>query len=136
MAVGDLKEYSEFIRELVTAAQQAKKAGRTVDEFANTWKVPERFKGYTQPPAASLRSNAQVVWDETKKANILWVLSQSACRRRRSHRSGRRPSTDRQQLPESRSGAFAVDNELQAPVSGDDVVEAETSRSAARKPEL
>jgi len=66
MAVGDLKEYSEFIRELVTAAQQAKKAGRTVDEFANTWKVPERFKGYTQPPAASLRSNAQVVWDETK----------------------------------------------------------------------
>jgi hypothetical protein len=51
---------------MVSAAQQAKKDGRTVDEFANSWKVPEKFKGYTQPQPASLRSNAQVVWDETK----------------------------------------------------------------------
>jgi glyoxylase-like metal-dependent hydrolase (beta-lactamase superfamily II) len=66
MPIADLKEYSDFIRELVTAAQAAKKAGRTVDEFARTWKVREKFKGYAQPPEASLRSNAQVVWDETK----------------------------------------------------------------------
>ncbi len=66
MTMGDVKEYSEFIRELVLAVTAAKKAGRTVDDVANTWKVPERFKGYAQPMPASLKTNVQVIWDELK----------------------------------------------------------------------
>lgn len=66
LPVADLREYSEFIREWVGAVQAAKKAGRTVDEVVATWKVPERFKGYTQPMPAGMRANAQVIWDETK----------------------------------------------------------------------
>jgi cyclase len=66
MPVADLKEYSEFIRDVVSSVQAAKKAGRTIDEVVNTWKVPERFKGYTQPQPASFRAVVQVIWDETK----------------------------------------------------------------------
>ena len=66
MSVGELREYSEFIRDLVRSVQEAKKAGRTIDEVVNTWKVPARFKGYNQPQPASLRANVEVIWDETK----------------------------------------------------------------------
>jgi cyclase len=66
MAVAEMREYSEYIREWVAAVQAAKKAGRTIDEVVKTWKVPERFKGYATPAEAQLRANAQVIWDETK----------------------------------------------------------------------
>lgn len=66
MSLAELKEYSQFIRDWVTAVQQAKKAGRTVDDVVNSWKVPERYKGYAPPQPASLRATAQVIWDETK----------------------------------------------------------------------
>lgn len=66
--VAEMKEYGEFIREWVGFVQAAKKAGRTIDDVLNTWKVPERFKGYTQaqPGMGSWRANAQVIWDETR----------------------------------------------------------------------
>jgi cyclase len=64
--VAHLKEYSAFIGDLVKAVQDAKRAGRTLDEVVNTWKVPERYLGYTQPQPASLRPNVQVIWDETR----------------------------------------------------------------------
>ena len=57
---------SAFIGDLVKAVQDAKRAGRTLDEVVDTWKVPERYKGYTQPQPASLRANVQVIWDETR----------------------------------------------------------------------
>jgi glyoxylase-like metal-dependent hydrolase (beta-lactamase superfamily II) len=66
VSTAELKEYSEFIRELVGAVQEAKKAGRTVDDVVSAWKVPARFKGYNQPQPGSLRANVQVIWDETK----------------------------------------------------------------------
>ena len=66
LPIGDLKEYSSFIGDLVEAVQEAKRAGRTPDDVVNTWKVPERYKGYAQPEAAGLRANVQVIWDETK----------------------------------------------------------------------
>jgi cyclase len=66
LPVADLKEYSAFIGDLVKAVQDAKRAGRTLDEVVNTWKVPERYMGYTQPQPASLRANVQVIWDETR----------------------------------------------------------------------
>jgi glyoxylase-like metal-dependent hydrolase (beta-lactamase superfamily II) len=65
MPIADLREYSEFIRDWVAAVQAAKKANGTVDGIAKSWKVPEKYKGYAQPQPNSLRSNAQVIWDET-----------------------------------------------------------------------
>ena len=68
MAVADLREYGEFIREWVAYVQAGKKAGRTLDEVVSAWRIPERFKGYTppQPGMGNWRANAQVIWDETK----------------------------------------------------------------------
>ena len=66
MTMADLKEYGEFNRDFVQATQAAKKAGRTIDDVVNTWKVPERFTGYAQPMPDRLRQNVEVVWRETK----------------------------------------------------------------------
>jgi glyoxylase-like metal-dependent hydrolase (beta-lactamase superfamily II) len=66
VTIADVKMYSEFIREFVDAVRTAKKSGRTIDEFAKTWKVPERFTtaGYAQPAEARIRPNAEVIWKE------------------------------------------------------------------------
>jgi len=66
MTPADLKEFAAFNREFVSAVQQAKKAGRTIDEVTKTWKIPETYKGYAAPQEARLRANVQVVFDETK----------------------------------------------------------------------
>lgn len=40
------KEYGEFMRDLVAAVEQAKKAGKTADEAAAEIKLPEKYKDY------------------------------------------------------------------------------------------
>ncbi len=62
----DLKLYSEFIGDFVKFVQDAKKAGKTVDEVVSTWKVPAKYTGYNEPNQARVRADAQVIWDETK----------------------------------------------------------------------
>jgi glyoxylase-like metal-dependent hydrolase (beta-lactamase superfamily II) len=62
----DLKLYSEFIADFVKFAQDAKKAGKTVDDVVSTWKVPAKYTGYATPQAARVKADAQVVFDETK----------------------------------------------------------------------
>jgi glyoxylase-like metal-dependent hydrolase (beta-lactamase superfamily II) len=68
LTMADVRMYSEFNRAFVDAVRAAKKSGQTLDDVVNTWKVPERFVawGATQPNAARLRANAQVVWNELK----------------------------------------------------------------------
>ena len=46
--------------------QDAKKAGKTVDEVVSTWKVPAKYTGYNEPNQARVRADAQMIWDETK----------------------------------------------------------------------
>jgi glyoxylase-like metal-dependent hydrolase (beta-lactamase superfamily II) len=67
LTMADVKMYSDFNRAFVDAARAAKKAGQSIDEFANSWKVPEAFlkAGYTQPAVTRVKSNAEVVWKET-----------------------------------------------------------------------
>ena len=62
----DVRMYSEFVRDFVDAARAARKAGQSIDDFANAWKVPERFlkAGYLQPMPPRVKSNAEVVWKE------------------------------------------------------------------------
>jgi glyoxylase-like metal-dependent hydrolase (beta-lactamase superfamily II) len=61
----DLRLYSEFIADFVTFVQEAKQAGKTVDDVVRTWKTPAKYIGYNAPTPARVRADAQVIWDET-----------------------------------------------------------------------
>ena len=66
MTMADLREYAQFNDDFANAVREAKKKGGTVDEFVKTWKIPAQYKGYADPQAARLLSNARIVWDEVK----------------------------------------------------------------------
>jgi glyoxylase-like metal-dependent hydrolase (beta-lactamase superfamily II) len=66
MVTADLKLYSEFIGDFVKFVQDAKKAGKTVDDVVNTWAVPAKYSGYNKPNPDRVRADAQVIWEETK----------------------------------------------------------------------
>ena len=62
----DVQMYSEFIRDFVAHVRAAKKAGQSIDEVVNAWKLPERYvkAGYLQPAATRVRPNVEVLWKE------------------------------------------------------------------------
>ena len=62
----DLRLFSEFIADFVKFTQDAKKAGKTVDDVVNTWKAPAKYTGYGMPNPMFVRSDAQVIFEETK----------------------------------------------------------------------
>ena len=66
LAIPDVQMYAEFIRDFVSSARAAKKAGQSIDDVANTWKVSERFlkAGYTQPMPARVKPNLELLWKE------------------------------------------------------------------------
>ena len=69
LTMADLKTYGDFTREFVDAVQAAKKAGRTIDDFVNAWKLPERFlkDGYVDfSHLRPLRPDVEVIWNETR----------------------------------------------------------------------
>jgi glyoxylase-like metal-dependent hydrolase (beta-lactamase superfamily II) len=71
MTMADLREYATFNDEFAAAVRDAKKAGKSVDDIAKAWKLPAKYKGYTDPiatPATQtrLKNNVQIVYDETK----------------------------------------------------------------------
>ena len=68
MTWADLKEYSEFNRDFLNDVRAAKKAGRTVEEIASSWKIPAKYVGYGAPQAARLMSNVQIVYSELNAA--------------------------------------------------------------------
>jgi hypothetical protein len=68
LTMADLKTYGDFAREFVQAAQAAKGAGRTIDDFVKAWKMPERFlrEGYVDfSHLRPLRPDVEVIWKET-----------------------------------------------------------------------
>src|SRR5262249_54697806 len=62
----DLKTYGDFMREFVNAVRDAKKAGKSADDVAATWKTPEKYTGFPPAQAASVKNAAQVIMDELK----------------------------------------------------------------------
>jgi len=66
MTVNDLKEYAQFNKEFADDVRAAKKAGKSVDDVAGSWKMPAKYTGYAAPAAARLKANVQVVFDELK----------------------------------------------------------------------
>lgn len=65
--VADMRMQAEFIAEFVKFVQEAKKAGRTVDDVVKTWATPAKFAAqWAKPNPDRVRADAQVIWDETK----------------------------------------------------------------------
>jgi glyoxylase-like metal-dependent hydrolase (beta-lactamase superfamily II) len=65
-SAADLREYASFIRDFVTAVQEARTAGRTVDDVVKSWQTPAKYAGYPAPDPARVRADAEVIWKETK----------------------------------------------------------------------
>jgi glyoxylase-like metal-dependent hydrolase (beta-lactamase superfamily II) len=66
----DLREYSDFSKDFVTFAENAMKAGKTVDQAAAEYKVPTRYLGYkvtVNENFANAKTNLQIVYDELRK---------------------------------------------------------------------
>jgi glyoxylase-like metal-dependent hydrolase (beta-lactamase superfamily II) len=62
----DLKVYAEYLADFAGYVQGQNKAGKSVEEAATGYKVPERFTGYTAP-AARVLPDVQVIYDELKR---------------------------------------------------------------------
>ena len=58
MTMNDLKEYAQFNKDFLADVQAAKKAGKSVDDVANSWKMPAKYAGKqrTTRAASALRS--------------------------------------------------------------------------------
>jgi len=66
MTPADLREYAAFNREFAATVQAGKRSGQSVDQVASAWSMPARYAGYAAPQPARLRSNIQVIFDETR----------------------------------------------------------------------
>ena len=50
----DLKQFSEFNADLVAWARAGLKAGKTPEQLAAEWKVPEKYRGYSSTVSTML----------------------------------------------------------------------------------
>ena len=67
MTMADLKEYAAFNREFFSDASSAKKAGKSVDEVAASWKIPAKYSGYAPIDANRLKNNVKLAFSEADK---------------------------------------------------------------------
>jgi glyoxylase-like metal-dependent hydrolase (beta-lactamase superfamily II) len=68
MKPADLREYATFNADFVTWVRGEIKAGKSVDEAAAAYKVPDRYKGYTVSTfLGGIKNNVQVAYNELKK---------------------------------------------------------------------
>ncbi len=68
LRMADLKTYGDFTREFVQTVQTARRAGWTIDDVVDTWRLPERFvkEDYVDMThLRPLRGDVEVVWNET-----------------------------------------------------------------------
>jgi cyclase len=66
----DLKEYADFNKELLTWAEGELKGGKTPEQAAANWKMPDKYKGYSGQVSALMGGMAgrlQVLANEMKK---------------------------------------------------------------------
>jgi cyclase len=66
MTPADLVEYSEFNRDFLAYVREAKKAGKSMDEAASAYKIPEKYTGYRAPQPDSVRNNVEAIYAELK----------------------------------------------------------------------
>ncbi len=65
MTPADLREYVDFNRDFLTAVREAKKSGRSVDEFVKGWMLPAKYKGYA-PTSPRLQGNVEGMYKEVQ----------------------------------------------------------------------
>jgi cyclase len=66
----DLKEFADFNKDFLTWAQTALKSGKTPEQAAAEWKVPDKYKGYSSTVSTmmgGLPGRLQRLADEMKK---------------------------------------------------------------------
>ena len=66
----DLKEFADFNQDLLTWAQGELKAGKTPEQAAAGWKLPEKYKGYSgtvSPMMGGMAGRLQLLATEMKK---------------------------------------------------------------------
>jgi len=66
----DLKEFADFNQDLLTWAQGELKAGKTPEQAAADWKLPEKYKGYSgtvSPMMGGMAGRLQLLASEMKK---------------------------------------------------------------------
>ena len=68
MTMADLKEYIAFNREFFNDARTAKKAGKSVEDAAASWKMPAKYTGYAPVDANRLKNNVKLAFAEADKA--------------------------------------------------------------------
>ena len=69
MTMADLKEYAAFNREFFADARAAKKAGKSVDDVAASWKIPAKYSGYAPADANRLKNNVKLAYTELDKGS-------------------------------------------------------------------
>jgi glyoxylase-like metal-dependent hydrolase (beta-lactamase superfamily II) len=65
----ELKEYADFNGEFVAWARSQQKAGKSVDQAAAEYKVPEKYKGYAVSPNSEFgiaKANVEIVYKEIR----------------------------------------------------------------------
>ena len=65
MAWPDLAEYAQFNKDFLAAVAAGKKAGKSADDIAAGWKLPEKYKGYNIADAR-LKQNVTAIYNEIK----------------------------------------------------------------------
>ena len=62
----DLREFIQYVRDFVKAAQDGKRSGKSVDEVAQAWKTPAKYVGYeAMPIPVRVRANVDLIFKET-----------------------------------------------------------------------
>ncbi len=61
MTWADLHEYAAFNRDFLAAVRAGRAAGRSIDEIADGWSMPERYAGYRVPGPAQLQGSIRVI---------------------------------------------------------------------------
>ena len=63
----DLREFIQYVRDFVKAAQDGKRGGKSVDEVAKAWQTPAKYRGYeAMPIPVRVRANVELIFKETK----------------------------------------------------------------------
>ena len=64
MKPADLREYADFMRDFVAAAETAMKAGKSANEAASGLRLPDKYKDYNM---ANVNADVQRIYDEMKR---------------------------------------------------------------------
>jgi hypothetical protein len=68
MTFDNLKEYAAFNNDFITWVKSEIVAGKSVDEAAMDYRIPDKYKGYTISTFfGGIKGNIQLAYDELKK---------------------------------------------------------------------